>query len=279
MPKLKRTPNAIVVNGAYLRVKDPSAAAGSFFGTYVTVPGLANFTMPAEAGATTDTALMDGSISAPQFAGVGTITGSIGARTAHPAHQFLEQRKIDQEDITIEILKHAVPVVSVDVAAAGSIVDGGGLDELVLATLGADRARQNILNGHIVHVWASDDIAADGPDDGGRSFLLYGAAATAENDKQWRSIPSVVLDDAGAPMGVKVVPHFSAAIAVPGNKSGRITVRNGGLRWTDLNVKVNQFDQGDFQAGGNVSSNVTFTPSVSVPAAIVEHRLDTGITK
>ena len=108
MPENK-SPLGIVVNGAILQVKDPSLSAG-LFSEYRRVPGLGSFTLPAETGSVNETTLMDGTVSAAQFKGVGTITGTVGALGAHPTHLFLDEKSLDGENVQVNIVRLAVPV-------------------------------------------------------------------------------------------------------------------------------------------------------------------------
>lgn len=275
---LKRSPTSIVVNGAYLRVKDPQASPGDLFADYVTVPGLGSWTMPAETGSVTETAIMDGSIAAPQFKGVGTITGAMPALGAHVSHQFLEQRSIDQRDIQVEIVKHAVAVTSIDLGgAAGNVVDARAADagtpnrSDIAISKASDQltVKQSVLWGHILAMSAEAATAAELASVTGASPVLAYTSKGADGT-QWRGIVTVAADGSM----IRVAPAFVAAITTANNKFRRINVRNPGKRWTDVLVKVNQYDQGDFQSGSNVGSNFTFTPSTTVQAAIVEHRLD-----
>ena len=103
-----RQPTATQVNGAALLVKDPSAAVGSLFASYQRIPGLASFTLPDETGATNETQLMDGAIAFAQIAGVGTITGNIGAISGHPTHRFLAAKRRDGQNVQVTIVRPAI---------------------------------------------------------------------------------------------------------------------------------------------------------------------------
>ena len=258
---IKRNPTSIVVNGAYLRVKDPTAAAGSLFSDYQAIPGLGSFTLPAEAGNTTETPLMDGVIAAAQFKGVGTVTGAIGARGVHPAHQFLEARANDGKQVQIEIIRLATNVITLsgnvgDAAAAANGVSVITLDQAAAIA----SAKASILWGHLLQF---DDDGSSAVD----SVASYLAAAAAANDNAWHIISEISEDGTS----IKVAPGYSAALN--GAAGTKINVRNPGVRWSDVTCVVNQFDGGDFQGGSNVSGNVTFTPSSAMPNAIVEHRI------
>ena len=276
---LKRSPTSIVVNGAYLRIKSASgggkgaAEAAGLFADYVTVPGLGSWTMPAETGSVTETAIMDGSIAAPQFKGVGTITGAMPALGAHPSHQFLEQRSIDQQDIQIAIVKPASAGAQLAVPSADDIVikaaaNGRSQVDVVSAASRA-RIKQSVLWGHIVAFGKAAGAAGLAVDS--RELLAYNAAAAGAIPAGGSAFHAVVaVEDDGSKFWI--APGLAAEEKpIVG---AFVCFRNPGKRWEDLLVKVNQFDQGDFQSGSNVGSNFTFTPSTTVQAAIVEHRVE-----
>ena len=273
---LKRSPAAIVVNGAYLRVRDPSGE-NALFKDYVTVPGMSSWTMPAESGNVTETALMDGSVAAPQFKGVGTITGVIGALGGHPAHQFLEAASISQNDVQIEIIKEAVAVADIVLGASGestSIVKSGALDVVAIDdSAAAAEVKQNVLWGHIIAVASGDADDADKAKAAAAPATLIAYSADASDSAGYRVVTAV--EDDGKK--IHFAPAYSSAVTTASGKFRNVSVRNPGKRWSNITCKVNQFDQGDFQGGGVLSSNVTFTPSTTVQAAIVEHRLSAGV--
>ena len=269
---IKRTPNSILVNGAYFQVKDPSAAAGTLFADYVTVPGLASFTLPSETGSTTDTALMDGSIAAANFKGVGTIVAAIGARAAHPAHQFLEAAALSGKQVQIRVVRAATGVTDIREIASGTAL--GALAAKGVSAIGAGLpkgiAKANALAGHIVHLWADNSVADDGPAHTGRFVVGYGAAVTAALSKEFQLIASLGTEGDS----VKVAPGYLAAVAVAATKKGQITIRNPGLEWKDLVCTVSQFDSGDLQAGSHATSNLTLVPASAVPVPTIISTLE-----
>ena len=256
---IKRQPTSIVVNGAYLQVKDPNAGATALFGKYRTVPGLGAFTLPAETGAVNETPLMDGTIGAAQFKGVGTITGAVGALGAHPTHQFLEDASLSGAQIQINIIRLATQV---GVQAPGSNAVAAGTLRRIAITGAAARAwvKNNVLQGHLVAIDMDGEIAPT-------AVVSYKAAAASGTDEHFMAVMAVD----GEGRYVDVAPGFSAAKATTG--SSRLIVRNPGRSYTDITGVVNQWDAGDFQGGSNVSGNLTFTPTVALPAATPEFRL------
>ena len=94
---------------------------------YRRVPGLGSFTLPAETGSVNETTLMDGTVSAAQFKGVGTITGTVGALGAHPAHLFLEEKSLDGENVQVNIVRLAVAVKEIIVSEASAVATAGSM--------------------------------------------------------------------------------------------------------------------------------------------------------
>ena len=251
----------MIVNGAYLRVKDPDASAGDLFADYVTLPGLGSFTMPAETGGVTETVTTDGPISAPQFKGVGTITGAVAGLTRDVAHQFLEQRSIDGLEIQVAIDLPARSVTEFVIEGSGTAMAVDTDYDRIVAGVVPEAVAKAILRGHFIALGAVSGTAAY--PDGTAAVLGYDAAAAAIG---WRA---VVASDQDAKV-FNVSPDFGAIdIAVAANMERGVRVRNPGVSWLDISCSVSQFDQGDFQAGGNVSSNFTFVPARAVPLGSV----------
>ena len=249
---LTRSPTSRIVNGAYFRVKDPDDTIG-LFKDYVTFPGLGGFTMPAETGGTTEVVGLDGPVSAPQFKGVGTITGSIIAKSQHPVHRFLSDRAVDGKPIQIAIHDPAKAVTDFMVKAA---VAAGTGRFLKTAFADAPGKIKSILAGHYILAGA----AAVGTD----PVAGYDDAPAAGNAGSWRAVLAVT-DGATA---VTVVPGFVAEVAA----NTKAWVRNPGATWEDITCTVSQFDSGDYQAGGVINSNFTFVPAAAVPTDSVEMR-------
>ena len=263
----------MVVNGAYLRVRDPDASAGDLFADYVTMPGLGSFTMPAETGGVTETVTIDGPISAPQFKGVGTITGSVAGLTRDVAHQFLEQRSIDGREIqvAIDLPARSVTEFVIDGGASVDAVDTN-YDQIVAGVI-PDAVAKAVLRGHFMALGAVSGAAVY--PDGTVVVLGYNAAAAVVG---WRAVVAADQDT----KVFNVAPDFGAAdISVAANMERGVRVRNPGVSWLDISCVVSQFDQGDFQAGGNVSSNFTFVPARAIPVGSVNLKTDRelGFTK
>ena len=273
MSPLTRTPTSMVVNGAYLRVRDPDASAGDLFADYITMPGLGSFTMPAETGGVTETVTIDGPISAPQFKGVGTITGAIAGLTRDVTHQFLEQRSIDGREIQLAIDLPARSVTEF-VIEGGSNVEAVDTDyDRIVAASIPDAVSTAILRGHFMALGAVSGAAVY--PDGTVAVLGYDATAAAIG---WRAVIAADQDS----KVFNVSPDFGATdISVALNMERGVRVRNPGVSWLDISCVVSQFDLGDFQAGGNVSSNFTFVPARAVPSGSVNLKTDSelGFTK
>ena len=252
---IKKQPTSIVANGSYIFIKDPTATSG-LFSDYVRVPGLGNFTLPSETGGVTETATLDGPIGAPQFSGIGSITGSIAARGVHPAHDFLEQRKGDGASFNIRIIKPAELRSEVDDIAASVVIadNTAGPSNIVPAVL-TDVAVKNILSGQIIQL-VSDNSASDN-----YNFVPYSETASSANDKMWRLI--VEVDNSNKK--VRFAPEISSNVVVASGKKGKVHWRNPGMEWLDISVTCTQFAGGDFQSGGNVSAAITLFPASAMP--------------
>lgn len=252
----QREPAGILVNGAILSVKDPDGSG--LFADYVEVPGIANFTLPNVEGTLNETALMDGVVSAAAYGGVGQITAPIGARTAHPAHQFLEAKKASGDPIQVTIRKYAVGVFNVDdalhvVAAASSAT---------IAAAVQARIKAQLRRGHMVGMGDAFDPAAAG-------FVNWDVASAAGNDDMWRLV--VDIEDDGSAFSFS--PAHATAIGTA-NAPEDLVVRMPGLKWEDILVTVNGFGSGDFQNANNVSGNLTLAPSVPLPPGTPEHSVE-----
>ena len=265
MPENK-SPLGIVVNGAILQVKDPSLSAG-LFSEYRRVPGLGSFTLPAETGSVNETTLMDGTVSAAQFKGVGTITGTVGALGAHPAHLFLEEKSLDGENVQVNIIRLAVPVNDIILPAGVATVATAGSMEVNIA----DDASQTLVKASIR---AGSLVAISTPKatpdkQTSNTVVDYKKALVGANDVLWQPVWEVESDGSS----FKVAPGFMGVKATASGTSILIQVRNPGRSYNDVLCTVSQWDAGDFQNGQNVSGNITLTPSVALPRVQVEGRI------
>ena len=259
-----RAPLGIVVNGAILQVREPGLAAG-LFSEYRRVPGLGSFTLPAESGSVNETTLMDGTVSAAQFKGVGTITGVIGALGAHPAHLFLEEKALDGENIQVNIIRLAVAVKEFTVEGVYAVAAANSMI-VNIPTSNQEDVKSSIRAGSLVAISAA---AADPAKQAANTVVDYKAAASSVNDVLWQPVWEV--DDDGS--SFKVAPGFNSAKATTSSNDILIQVRNPGRSYQDVLCTVSQWDAGDFQNGQNVSGNLTLTPSVALPRVRVEARL------
>ena len=199
---LNRSPTSVLVNGVALLIKDGDTEAGLFGARFQRVPGLANFTLPDETGSVNETQLQDGPIAAAQIAGVGTITGSIGALTAHPTHKFLAAKRRTGGTIRAVILRPAQTVVSEaadnGVAVSAAIDDGQTTAKDILSVVTLDAARRDIREGFLAAVHTAAP----------KGHLDYNAAAAASMAR-FQSILSI--NDSGLKFSVS--PGVSGAIA------------------------------------------------------------------
>jgi len=247
---LSRTPTAITANGVSMLVK------GAGIDNFIRVPGLANFTMPDETGSTTETQLLDGSVAAAQPAGVGSITGTIGAIGAHPSHQFLEARKSDQQQITVAVVKPASDVVRLTTAISGISVDVSDEDDIIIFPSGRVASMRE---GQLIAIGSA--VAT-----GANSAGLVGwnkSPVVAGDQSLYRVIRSVDPDNDR----IRVSPGFQADVS--GNNV--FVLKNSGLKYEDISCTVSGLGSGDFQSGGNASSSITLQP-VSAVTREIEHR-------
>lgn len=252
---LSRTPTTILVNGVSLIITGGPDITGT---TALRVPGIANFTMPDEVGSTTETQLQDGSVAAAQAAGVGSITGNIGAIGAHPAHQYLEARKTDQEQITVAVVR---PAVEVQASRAGNIAAAttGVLTAVDINNgLTAKALIEALRESQLIAIGASGATLGGG-------FVGISDSPSSANQNYFRAIESIDTENDK----VKVRPGYSTAIAA--GATNIYTVRSSGLRYEGIVCTVAGLGSGDFQAGGNVNSNITLQP-VSAVVRNIEYR-------
>jgi len=265
-----RSPLGITVNGALLQVRDPNAKSGAWFQTYRRVPGLGSFTLPAEAGTTNETALMDGTVGAAAFKGVGTITGAIGALGVHATHLFLEERSLNGEDIQVNIIRLATKVKDILIAKGGSVdvVDvSEDKSKIIVPSANRDDVKSSVRAGCLILLGAPASSPAALDKD---SVVDYDDAVSGANDLNWQVCQEV--EDDGSE--IIVAPGFSADKATTSSNGIMLQVRNPGRTYTDILCTVNQFDAGDFQNASNVAGNISLTPSVALPRVRVEGRID-----
>ena len=243
---LNRSPVAIQVNGVALLIKGGSSD-GALSG-WQRVPGLANFTLPDETGSTNEVQLQDGSVAFAQIAGVGTITGSIGAVSGHPTHSFLAARRRDGRAITATIIRPAgdnaqVPNTANKVGAVGAT---GGFSK-----------------------WTVDDADSQtGVKNTVREGLLVGIGLdsnTPPGPTHANVHPVLRVNADGTFFQTAPGPASDASKAA----STSLYTRRPGIIYENLNVTVAGLGDGDFQAGGAVSSSITLQPSEALPALTV----------
>ena len=261
-----RAPLGIVVNGAILQVRDPALNDG-LFSDYRRVPGLGSFTLPAESGSVNETTLMDGTVSAAQFKGVGTITGVVGALGAHPAHLFLEEKGLDGENIQVNIIRLAVAVKKIVISGVNDLIDiSADPMEFNVPSAYREDVKSSIRAGSLV---AISPAAASPAEQMLNTVVDYASAINPASSVLWQPVWEV--EDDGS--SFKVAPGFNADKSSTAAMSVLIQVRNPGRSYRDVLCTVSQWDAGDFQNGQNVSGNLTLTPSVALPRVRVEARI------
>ena len=260
---LNRSPTSVLVNGVALLIKDGDTEAGLFGARFQRVPGLANFTLPDETGSVNETQLQDGPIAAAQIAGVGTITGSIGAITAHPTHKFLAAKRRTGGTIRAVILRPAQTVVSEaasnGVAVSAAIDDGQTAAKDILSVVTLDAARRDIREGFLAAVHTAAP----------KGHLDYNAAAVADMAR-FQSVLSI--NDSGLKFSVS--PGVTGAI--PKALLTYLYLRKAGILYGQDDgflCTVNGFGDGDFQAGGHAAANLSLAPPEALPVKLDEWRL------
>ena len=280
---IRKDPNAIQVNGALVFIKDPSAAIAAagvsppVFLQWRRLPGLGSFTMPAEAGSVTDTPGLDGSISFANVAGVGNISGTIIALNAGIVHRFMEGRAKSGEAIQMSLIRPAVEVDVYKAIAPVTLVAAAAPGRIVVPTAALQKkVKADVREGMIIGIVADEvAAAAAGTIPGNKTDFIendYNGVLAGTDDVKWRTILEVADDGSW----IDVAPNFSAVQTVATSKTGLIAIRNPGRTFHNLHGTVNQFDRGDAQAGGGISSNLQFVPSSSPDVAAVEQRLVGG---
>ena len=250
-----RQPTSVQVNGVALLIKDADSNSG-LFSSFQRVPGMANMTLPDETGGVNETQLMDGAISAAQIAGVGAITGSIGAITGHATHRFLANKRRNGGNVQVVIIRPATASSTLD--GAGSVSAAGRRINVVAGS--RDSVKANIREGTLI---ALADAVTDG-------YIGYAdGAPAATDDHKWRSTLSV------AESGEYIELEAAIASAIAANSGEDIVYRRPGILYggdTGFVCAVNGFGDGDFQAGGAVSANLSLAPSEALPLMQPEWR-------
>ena len=251
---VKRLGTGITVNGAYLRVKGDAAP----FDEFVTVPGLGSFTLPDEVGAVNDVVTLDGIISTPAYGVPGQIVAPLGALTTDYTHQWLKERKLDGKQITIEVFRLATEIGTIEKVITGDVSGAHVLASAKeIKVVGAARKTVAALvtRGVLVGIDAKPS-----------TFVNYDGAA--DTGVRWQLVTSV--SDDGATIGV--LPGFTAAAIGTAAIPKSLYIRNPGIHYENIVGVVNGFGNGDFQAGGLVSGNLTFTPKFNLPVCSVYHK-------
>ena len=248
MPKI-RQPNGPLVNGTSLLVKDPNIDAG-LFTKFRRVPGLASFTLPDETGTTSEQQTMDGPLQSSETAGVGTIVGAIAATSGHATHRLLGAKRRDGQQVTVTIIK---PAVGKTINAVGTTQAGG----MEIAIPNANRAAVKSLVREGMLIAIGDNFTPG-------IHVYSDSDPEAADDGKFRPVLDVEAD--GSVIRVEAV--YKSAIAAK-----KLHLRQDGVLYESINVSVNGFGDGDFQAGGRIAANIAFAPDEVLPLKRVEWRL------
>lgn len=252
----KRSPTATQVNGVSFIVKDPDASSGDFFNKYRRVPGLASFTLPDETGSSNEVQLQDGTVATAQAAGVGQITGTIGALTSHATHRFLSKKAKEGGNVTISIVRPAIEVVAETTSDANNAVTASTAGVLTATGSVKETFKNQLKEGMIIAVGSAP----------GGGFTAYDATLAANTDKNFRVVSS--LNEDGGKVQLEV--GFSAAVT---GTTAKFIIRRPGQVWKDISCTVAGFGDGDYQSGGVVQGTITLQPATALPVAGVEYSL------
>lgn len=273
---VKRDPNAVQVNGALIFVRDPNAASASLYSKWRRVDGLASVTLPAEAGSATETALMDGSVSFANPAGAGNISGAIGALNPGPIHQYLENKARLGDQMQFSIIRPASNVETLfNLGSTAFEIVGDTAAErnrIKIPTSHQPEVKRSVRSGMIVTV---DADSAEGAATIPTSVANFLNTSVVASNALWQGVMEVGEDGEW----VDVAPgfHGSSSISSTANM-GEIVFRNPGRSYINVTGTMNQWDRGDYQTGGAITSNFQIVPSVSLPTVTVEHRLESEFT-
>ena len=272
---INKQPNAIQVNGALVFVRDPEAGANDLFANWRRLGGLGNFTLPSEAGSTTETALIDGSISFANVTGVGNISGAIPALNAGAVHEFMERKSIAGGQIQISLVRPAVKIAEYKAIAAATVLAAADSGRIAVPDNHKSEVKSAVRAGQIVAIWLDESTASEEP---GNATAVADAlsAAAAANDALWQTVLEIYTDPDTDALSIDVAPGFSAAQTVGAGETARLVVRNPGRTYHNVLGSVNQWDRGDNQAGGGISGNMQIVPNNQVPVFSTEQRLVGG---
>ena len=241
---LNRQPSASQVNGSSLLVKDADVTTG-LYSNFLRVPGFVSWTLPDETGSTTETQLMDGTISFSQIAGVGTVTGSLGSLSGHATHELLSDKRRNGGNIQAVIVRPAILAGSANGQGAGTNAAANGTTGFSVVTVPASAAAEAkglIREGRLVTV----DSAVD-------ADTVWSSVLKANELRETVS----GTEDAGAYL-FQIEPGYGAATS--GNNN-RYYVRQAGFLVEPFTCTVNGFGDGDFQAGSAITANISLAPS------------------
>ena len=278
-----RSPGKLDATGVGVWVKDPAAAALSYFATYRRIPGVGSFTAADPESPTSESIGLDGAVSSAGFGGPGTLTVPISMKGQHPTHRLLGAKRRSKEPVEVAWRRPAAQVIlslSLD-GAKGVTVVTGALD-VVLATLDTGPRRrlgQLLKEGYLISL--TNAAALTVATQAGLGFIDYTATAVAADKTKFRTIDSVDLHAKTRELvSFTVAPAFASVIAqTSSGTSSYISVLSPGLHVLDVEAQVTNFGDGDYQPGAVVTGNLVLAPSFDVPLESVDaSTLDTDPT-
>ena len=280
-----RSPGKLDATGVGVWVRDPDAAALSYFATYRRIPGVGSFTAADPESPTSESIGLDGAVSSAGFGGPGTLTVPISMKGQHPTHRLLGAKRRSKEPVEVAWRRPAAQVIrSMELEGqAGVTVATAKKGEVVAAMVSLANSRrlgQLLKEGYLISL--TNTTALTVATQAGLEFLEYSATPVtgAADLKKFRTIDTVDLDESGKLESFTVAPEFFAAIAqTSSGTSSFVSILSPGLHVLDVEAQVTNFGDGDYQPGSVVTGNLVLAPAFDVPLESVDaSTLDTDPT-
>ena len=268
-----RSPGKLDATGVGVWVRDPDAAALSYFATYRRIPGVGSFTAADPESPTSESIGLDGAVSSAGFGSPGTLTVPISMKGQHPTHRLLGAKRRSKEPVTVAWRRPAAQVIrSLPLKATeGVVVATADLGKVTVSTADTPTAKvvrrrlgQLLKEGYLISL-ANDAAIATAAAQAGLLFLDYSATpVTGDPDKKkFRTIDTVEKDDDGMLVSFVVVPKLFAAVTAAA--VSWVSVLSPGLQVADVEAQVTNFGDGDFQPGSVVTGNLVLAPAFDIP--------------
>ena len=254
----ERVPGGISSVEMRVFVKDPDAAAGSLFESYVAVPGVGGVTLPAEESPSTDEVMLEGVGQATGFASPGTITVPLPRLTQHPAHRLLIEKHDGGGNVQIALYRAAVGAAA---PVAGSATKGFSGAEVVngksrITLVGGAEIPKSTRPGHYIIL----DDATMTP--------AMPIASVAAGEDEWQAVVNVAPDFTW----VDVSPGYAADEDAKATQG--LFVRQPGLEYRDLLCTVGTMGRGEASGSASLSSSLVLRPDSGLGLSTVI--VDTG---